>query len=80
MVRIDHTVVDVMVVDDHERRPIGRPYLTIAIDVFSRAVLGFAAGLALDQAHGTAFDDVDGGEEDQRPFLRHGLLWHDGQP
>ena len=45
VVQIDHTVVDVMVVDDHERRPIGRPYLTIAIDVFSRAVLGFVVTL-----------------------------------
>jgi putative transposase len=44
-VQIDHTVVDVMVVDEYERQPIGRPYLTIAIDVFSRSVLGFVVTL-----------------------------------
>ena len=35
------------------------------------AVLGFAARLALDQPHGLAVDDVDGGQENQ---------WHGGQP
>ncbi|WP_256988667.1 Mu transposase C-terminal domain-containing protein [Rhodococcus sp. 05-2255-1e] len=45
LVQVDHTVVDVMVVDEYERRPIGRPYLTVAIDVFSRAVLGFVVTL-----------------------------------
>ena len=28
-------------------------------------LLGFAAGLALDQPHSAALDDVDGGKEDQ---------------
>lgn len=40
-VQIDHTVIDLIVVDEHERRPIGRPYLTVAIDVFSRCIMGF---------------------------------------
>ena len=40
VVQIDHTVIDVIVVDEWERQPIGRPYLTLAIDVFSRCVLG----------------------------------------
>ncbi|MDV6233594.1 Mu transposase C-terminal domain-containing protein [Rhodococcus cercidiphylli] len=44
-VQIDHTVVDLMVVDEYERQPIGRPYLTIAIDAFSRSVLGFVVTL-----------------------------------
>ncbi|MBY3989330.1 transposase family protein, partial [Rhodococcus fascians] len=44
-VQIDHTVVDLMVVDEYERQPIGRPYLTIAIDVLSRSVLGFVVTL-----------------------------------
>ncbi|MGG2204572.1 transposase, partial [Escherichia coli] len=33
-VQIDHTVIDLIVVDDRDRQPIGRPYLTLAIDVF----------------------------------------------
>ena len=44
-VQIDHTVVDLMIVDEHDREPIGRPYLTMAIDVFSRRVLGFVVTL-----------------------------------
>lgn len=35
-VQIDHTVIDLIVVDEHDRQPVGRPYLTVAIDVFSR--------------------------------------------
>lgn len=31
-VQIDHTVIDLSVVDDRDRQPIGRPYLTVAID------------------------------------------------
>ena len=42
VVQIDHTPMDVIVVDEHDRRPIGRPQLTIVIDVFSRMILGFA--------------------------------------
>ena len=44
-VQIDHTLVDVVVVDEGDRLPIGRPWLTLAIDVASRAVLGFSVSL-----------------------------------
>ena len=46
VVQIDHTVSDVMVVDDLYRAPIGRPYLTVALDVATRSVL--AAMLSFD--------------------------------
>lgn len=36
-VQIDHTVIDLIVVDDRDRQPIGRPFLTVAIDDYSRA-------------------------------------------
>ena len=39
VVQIDHTPVDLILVDDFNRQPIGRPYLTLAIDVFSRVGL-----------------------------------------
>ena len=39
--QIDHTKLDIILVDDHHRRPIGRPWITLAIDVFSRMVAGF---------------------------------------
>jgi Transposase IS66 family len=41
-VQIDHTLVDVVIVDEADRLPIGRPWLTLVIDVASRAVLGFS--------------------------------------
>ena len=39
-VQIDHTPVDVIVVDERHRLPVGRPYVTAAIDVASRCVHG----------------------------------------
>jgi len=36
LVQIDHTLVDVIVVDEIDREPIGRPWLTLAIDVATR--------------------------------------------
>lgn len=67
-VQIDHTVIDVVVVDERERRPIGRPYLTVAIDVFSRTLVGLvlaleppsAVSVGLCLAHAVA---------DKRPWL-----------
>lgn len=43
--QIDHTIVDVIVVDEQFRKPIGRPVLTIAIDVCTRMVAGFHLSL-----------------------------------
>jgi putative transposase len=58
--QIDHTPMDVIVVDEEHRQPIQRPSLTVIIDVYSRMVLGFAiylekpsaftAGLAIAHA------------------------------
>lgn len=45
IVQIDHTRLDVIVVDDIDRQPIGRPWITLAIDVFSRMVTGFYVSL-----------------------------------
>ncbi|QOT74508.1 transposase (plasmid) [Sphingobium fuliginis] len=41
IVQIDHTLVDQIVVDERNRLPLGRPWLTIAVDVASRVVTGF---------------------------------------
>ena len=37
---MDHTKLDIILVDDIHRRPIGRPWITLAMDVFSRVVAG----------------------------------------
>jgi putative transposase len=41
VVQIDHTLVDVIVVDRQYRKPLQRPWLTLAIDVASRMIAGF---------------------------------------
>ena len=41
IVQIDHTPLDIIVVDEIMRKPIGRPYITMALDIFSRMVYGF---------------------------------------
>ena len=49
-VQIDHTVIDLIGVDERDRQPIGRPYLTLAIDVFTRCVLGMVVTLEAPSA------------------------------
>jgi putative transposase len=39
--QVDHTKVDVIVVDEYERRPLGRPWLTLVLDVASRMIAGY---------------------------------------
>jgi putative transposase len=41
IVQIDHTRVDIVVVDEQTREPIGRPWITLAMDLFTRMVTGF---------------------------------------
>ena len=50
VVQIDHTLVDIILVDPIDRLPIGRPYLTIAIDVYSRCIAGFILALEAPSA------------------------------
>ncbi|WP_258045724.1 Mu transposase C-terminal domain-containing protein [Mesorhizobium sp. NBSH29] len=45
IVQVDHTKVDVTVVDPVTRLPIGRPTLTLAIDVNTRMAMGFYLSL-----------------------------------
>jgi putative transposase len=44
-VQIDHTPLDIIVVDKTYREPLGRPYLTLAIDVYSRMIAGIYVSL-----------------------------------
>jgi putative transposase len=54
IVQADHTPVDLIVVDEINRLPIGRPWVTIIFDVASRAVLGFHATLEAPSATSVA--------------------------
>ena len=45
-VQIDHTVVDLMVVDEDNRSVVlGRPYISVAIDLHTRVILGYYVSL-----------------------------------
>lgn len=41
VIQIDHTRVDIELVDSKHREVIGRPWITLAIDVYSRMIAGF---------------------------------------
>jgi putative transposase len=41
IIQIDHTPLDVILVDESYRLPLGRPYITVAMDVATRVILGF---------------------------------------
>ncbi|BDU16627.1 Mu transposase C-terminal domain-containing protein [Lysobacter auxotrophicus] len=45
VVQIDHAIVDVIVVSEDTRQEIGRPWITLAIDVFSRVIVGWYLSL-----------------------------------
>jgi len=40
-VQMDHAIVDLIVVDPETREEIGRPWITLAIDVATRCIVGF---------------------------------------
>jgi len=50
--QIDHTLADVILVDEFGRRPLGRPWLTLVIDVATRMIAGFH--LSLDASSATS--------------------------
>lgn len=45
VVQIDHTPMDIIIVDEQYRQPLPRPFLTLAIDVYSRMIVGFYISL-----------------------------------
>lgn len=54
VVQIDHTPVDIQLVDERTRAVLGRPWLTLLLDVFSRSVLGFHLSFDPPSASGVA--------------------------
>lgn len=53
IVQIDHTRVDLILVDEYHRKAYKRPWITVAIDVFSRMVIGFNLSFDAPGALGT---------------------------
>ncbi|MFN7435997.1 MAG: Mu transposase C-terminal domain-containing protein [Bacteroidota bacterium] len=52
LVQIDHTQLDIMLVDEVNRKPFKRPWITVVIDCFSRMVLGFYISFDAPSAFG----------------------------
>jgi putative transposase len=50
LLQVDHTPVDLILVDPIDREPIGRPWLTVAIDAHSRCITGFHVSLEAPSA------------------------------
>lgn len=53
VIQIDHTKLNIILVDEENRRPIGRPWLTVAIDVHSRMIFGYYIALEPPSAMST---------------------------
>lgn len=60
IVQVDHTKVDIQLVDDLARAPLGRPWLTVLLDVHSRSVLGFTVSFDAPSAAGVALAIAQG--------------------
>jgi putative transposase len=69
-VQADHTPADVIVVDERYRLPVGRPYLTAAIDVASRCVVGLVVTLEAPSATSVGLC-LARAAADKRPWLEH---------
>ena len=51
-IEIDHTPLDLIVIDSLTMLPLGRPWLTMAIDHYSRMVVGFYISFNAPSSHG----------------------------
>lgn len=51
-IEIDHTPIDLIVIDSLTKLPLGRPWLTMAIDHHSRMVIGFYISFNSPSGHG----------------------------
>ena len=45
VIQMDHTILDIWVIDSFTKQALGRPWLTIGIDVFSRSIWGYFISL-----------------------------------
>jgi len=73
VVQIDHTPVDLIVVDPLSRHPIGRAFLTLGIDVYSRCITGFCLTLEPPSAVSVGLCLAHGAMEKQTWLTRLGV-------
>lgn len=53
IVQIDHTKLDIVLIDPIYRKPLGRPWLTLLVDVYSRCPMGYYLSLDPPGNYGT---------------------------
>lgn len=73
VIQIDHTPVDLMLVDNEHRKSIGRPYLTLAIDVYSRMITGYYLSLDPPSATSVAMCVARSILQKESLLLEHGI-------
>lgn len=73
LVEIDHSPLDIILVSSDTREPIGRAYLTIVIDTYTRAILGFHLGLDEPQELSVALAIVHAVLPKEAWLAEHGL-------
>ncbi|MGI4802078.1 MAG: hypothetical protein ACRYG8_50215, partial [Janthinobacterium lividum] len=50
VVQMDHSLADITIVDDAMRESLGRPWITVAMDVYSRMIVGLVVSLEAPSA------------------------------
>jgi len=73
IVQIDHTPLDIMLVDREFRQPVGRPYLTLAIDVHTRMIYGYFLSLKAPSYVSVAMSIMNGILPKKHVLERFGL-------
>lgn len=74
VVQIDHTPADIILVDDKHRKPIGRPYITVAIDIYSRMITGYYISLDAPSVTSVAMCLTRSILPKQELLLQHGIM------
>jgi putative transposase len=65
-VQLDHSKLDVILVDEATSEVIGRPWLTVGLDIYSRCVWGYYLGLQQPNADTVGLTIINGCFEKQR--------------
>ncbi|MGP5568168.1 transposase [Pseudomonas helleri] len=73
IVQIDHSPIDLILVDDVYRRPIGRPWLTVAICVHTRMVTGYYLSMQAPSALSVAMCVVHSILPKEKWLAQHGV-------
>ena len=73
IVQMDHTKADVILVDSTHRKPIGRPFITFALDIYSRCIAGYDISLEAPSATTVGLCLANVAQDKEALLLQHGL-------